>query len=138
MAHKLEFEDELDLTPLIDVAFLLQIFFMVTATIEMAASISLPGAKHGQAPDLTTATFVTIFKSESGPELYLSNGKRENGPVSVEDVVPHVQEGVSAGKHLLVIKADREVASGFVEDVARAAAKVEGVERFLVGVVDAG
>jgi biopolymer transport protein ExbD len=133
----MEFEDELDLTPLIDVAFLLQIFFMVTASIDMASSIMMPSARHGIAPDLTRSINLTIFKSETGPELFLSSGKRENGPVEVEAVTAYVQEGVSAGNNLVVIKADREVASGFVEDVARAASKVEGIERYLVGVVDA-
>ncbi len=83
MHNRLHFEEELDLTPLIDVAFLLQIFF------------------------------------------------------ALDKVAAHVQEGVAEGKRLVVIKADRDVASGFVEDVAREASRAEGIERFLVGVVDA-
>ncbi|WP_082846767.1 ExbD/TolR family protein [Planctomyces sp. SH-PL14] len=137
MHNRLHFEEELDLTPLIDVAFLLQIFFMVTATIDMASSITMPSARHGQAPDLTTAVYLTVFRTETGPELYLSNGKRENGPVALDKVAAHVQEGITEGKRLVVIKADRDVASGFVEDVAREASRAEGIERFLVGVVDA-
>ena len=136
MSHHAEFDEELDLTPLIDVAFLLQIFFMVTATIEMAASITMPRAKHGKAPDLQTAVYLTIFYSPSGPELFLSNGKRENGPARLEEISPYVRQAVSSGNRTIVIKADQAVASGFVEDVARAAGEVEGIERFLVGVID--
>jgi hypothetical protein len=36
----------------------------------------------------------------------------------------------------MVIKADRETPSGFVEEVARAAGEVEGIKEFFVGVRD--
>ena len=91
MSHHAEFEEELDLTPLIDVAFLLQIFFMVTATIDMAGSITMPRAKHGKAPDLRTAVYLTIFHSPNGPELFLSNGQRENGPARLDEITDYVQ-----------------------------------------------
>jgi biopolymer transport protein ExbD len=131
----LEFDDELDVTPLIDVGFLLQIFFMVTSTIAMASAIVMPAAVNVQAPDLTKSIPVTIFHNESGPELYLSDGERENGPVTVDDVIPYVQEGYNTGKNIFLIKADRDVASGFVDEVARAAANVEGLQ-FYFAVVD--
>jgi biopolymer transport protein ExbD/biopolymer transport protein TolR len=133
---RLEFEDELDVTPLIDVAFLMQIFFMVSSTIAMAAAIVMPKAANTQAPDLTRAINLTIYHSENGPELFLSDGAREN-PATVEDVTAYVQDGINTGMRFLVIKADAKVASGYVEEVARAASDVEGIERYYVGVVDA-
>lgn len=36
----------------------------------------------------------------------------------------------------VIIKADRDIPSGIVEEVARAAAEVEGVSGFFVGVED--
>ena len=136
MAGHPEFDEELDLTPLIDVAFLLQIFFMITSTIEMAASITMPQAKNGIAPDLTKAIIMTIYHTDTGPELYLADGKGKKGIAQLTDVPNYVQEEVTRGHNLILIKADQAVASGFVEDVARTASQVEGIERYLVGVMD--
>lgn len=136
MSAHAEFDEELDLTPLIDVAFLLQIFFMVTSTIAMAASIVMPEAKNGIAPNLTKAITMTIFHTPNGPELYLADGKGKRGVATLDDVPGYVREEVARGHNLVLIKADRAVPSGFVEDVARHASQVEGVERYLVGVLD--
>lgn len=136
MSVHMEFEEELDLTPLIDVAFLLQIFFMVTSTIDMAASINMPLADHGTVQDLKTAVFVTIFPADTGPELFLSDGKRENGPATMEEATAYFQKAIAAGNDVLVIKADKDVDSGYVEEVARAAAETEGIKKYYFGVVD--
>ena len=136
MSAHAEFDEELDLTPLIDVAFLLQIFFMVTSTIAMAASIVMPEAKNGIAPNLTKAIVLTIFQTDNGPELYLADGKGKKGVAQLTDIPAYVQEGVMTGHDLILIKADKAVASGFVEDVARNASQIEGIERYLVGVTD--
>ncbi len=136
MAAHPEFDEELDLTPLIDVAFLLQIFFMVTSTIAMAAAIVMPEAKHGIAPKLTKAITMTIYHTENGPELYLADGKGRNGVAQLTDIPGYVQEELAKGNNLILIKADLAVASGYVEDVARTASQVEGIERYLVGVTE--
>lgn len=136
MAHSPEFEDELDLTPLIDVAFLLQIFFMLTSTIAMSGSIVMPEAKNGIAPNLTKGITMTIYQTAAGPELYLADGKGKKGVAQLADVPAYVQEEVGKGNNIILIKADTAVASGFVEDVARSASQVEGIERYFVGVID--
>ncbi len=136
MSVHIEFEEELDLTPLIDVAFLLQIFFMVTSSIEMAGAITMPEAKHGIAPDVSKGIVFTIYQTESGPELYLADGKGKGGVAQLTDVPAYVQQKLDTGNNIVLIKADKAVASGFVEDVARAASQVEGIERYLVGVTD--
>lgn len=136
MAAHIELDEELDLTPLIDVAFLLQIFFMITSTIAMAGAIAMPEAKHGIAPDLTKGIVMTVYHTEGGPELYLADGKGKNGVAQLTDIPGYVREQMDNGHNIILIKADKAVASGFVEDVARAASQVEGIERYLVGVMD--
>lgn len=135
MSVHAEFDEELDLTPLIDVAFLLQIFFMVTSTIAMSASIIMPEAKNGIAPDLTKGINITIFQTDAGPELYLADGKGKGGVAQLTDVPAYVQEELAKGHNIVLIKADKMVASGFVEEVARSASQIEGIERYLVGVM---
>ncbi len=59
-------EAELDITPMIDVTFLLLIFFMVTSTMDQQKQINVPPAKHGVGVEASNATFVTILANEGG------------------------------------------------------------------------
>ncbi len=131
-----EDDDEMDITPMIDVTFLLLIFFMVTSNMKQAATVNIPPAKHGQGIPTSKATTLTIFNTEGDPEIYLSDGTKDNGPASTEEVTAYVKQGVSEGKLFVIIKADTDVASGFVEEVARAANEVEAELVFYVGVMD--
>lgn len=123
----------MDITPMIDVTFLLLIFFMVTSTMESPDALKIPEAKNGLGVDTQKATVITIFNSEGEPEIFLADGVRDNGPVDVAEVGPYVE---SQGQKTVIIKADRDVPSGFVEDVARAANESGEDLMFFVGVAD--
>lgn len=130
-------DDDLDITPMIDVTFLLLIFFMVTSNMKKAATVNVPPAQHGMGIPISKSNTITIFNTDTEPEIYLSDGTKENGPVSLEEVTAYVEQGVSNRKLNVIIKADTDLPSGFVEEVARAANKVESEElRFYVGVID--
>ena len=81
---------------------------------------------------------ISIFKTEADPEIYLANDAKENGPADLEAVTEYVREGVLSGKSAVIIKADRDLPSGFVEDVARAANEAEAEQEltFYVGITD--
>lgn len=129
-------DDDLDITPMIDVTFLLLIFFMVTSNMKKAATVNIPPAKHGQGVQTSKSSTITIFNTDSDPEIYLSDGTKENGPVSPEEVTAFVEQGVAEGKLNVILKADSDLPSGFVEEVARAANEVEAELQFYVGVMD--
>lgn len=131
-------DDDLDITPMIDVTFLLLIFFMVTSNMKKAATVEIPPAMHGQGIPTSKASMLTIFDTEGDPEVYLSDGTKENGPVSMEEVTAHVKKGISDGKLMVIIKADSKLPSGFVEEVARAANNLETNQelKFYVGVLN--
>lgn len=129
-------DEDLDITPMIDVTFLLLIFFMVTSNMKKAATVNIPPAKHGQGIQTSKSSTITIFNTDGEPEIYLSDGTKENGPVTPEEVTSFVQQGVGAGKLNVIIKADTDLPSGFVEEVARAANEVEAELKFYVGVMD--
>ncbi len=136
---KTSYEDEeMDITPMIDVTFLLLIFFMVTSNMEKSATLAIPPAKHGIGVTKDNAVMITIFKTDDEPEVYLSDGEKENGPVAMPEVTAYSKAGVDSGKKIIVIKADRDIPSGFVEEVARAANDFEGNEelKFYVGIED--
>lgn len=139
---QLKVDNEMDITPMIDVTFLLLIFFMVTSKMEDQSALQIPPAKNGLGVSVKDAVVVTIFKTDSDPEIYLSNGKKENGPVALEEVTSYVLNGISEQKKTVIIKADRDIPSGVVEDVARAAADADpnaGTEsglQYFVGVIE--
>lgn len=65
-----------DITPLIDVVFLLLIFFMVSTIFkrdELALFLNLPAAEHGEAADASDLDVITL---ELGAEDVAFNGRR--------------------------------------------------------------
>ncbi len=129
-------DDELDLTPMIDMSFMLLAFFVVSSSMEVASALQLPDAKSGDRLDVRQTAVVTVFNTPQSPEIFLSDGTRTNGPVTLGEVTAFARESVDQGRSTMVIKADRETPSGFVEEVARAAGEAEGVKEFYVGVRD--
>lgn len=128
-------EADLDITPMIDVTFLLLIFFMVTSTMQGTPEVSVPPARHGASADTTTATTVDIKAPDGagGDPVILLDGE----PSSIEQVKAKVQEGIDSPepKNRVIIMADREVPHGFVQQVAKAVVEFEGVT-FSIGVTD--
>ncbi len=122
---------------MIDVVFLLLIFFMVTSTMKQETELQVPPAKHGEGVSTDTAVVITIVTKDDNPEIYLSDGPT-GSPAQLSEVAAYVQAGMNADKAVktVIIKADRELPSGYVEEVARAANEAEGVEKFYVGVQD--
>ncbi len=126
-------EADLDITPMIDVTFLLLIFFMVTSTMQSEADLDVPIAKHGVGADKNKSTIITIRANDGDPIIILGDGK---GPeATVEEVHDYVDEGVKANTSQVIIKADREVRHGFVQKVARVVTEFEGL-KFAIGVQD--
>ena len=90
-------EDEVDLTPMIDVAFLLLIYFMVTTMLkqpEAELSIQLPGKP--QSSDVTPMDMLNVKIGDQG-EVYLNGSEIEDGfDFEMPDLVSNlkVQKGM--------------------------------------------
>jgi biopolymer transport protein ExbD len=127
-------EDEPDFTAMIDMTFILLAFFIVTSTMEVSSTLVLPPARSGEGL-ADKATVITIFYDGETPEVYLTEGK-QGAPATMSEITSFVAEGVTQQKTRVLIKADRATPSGFVEEVARAAGRAEGVQGFFVAVKD--
>jgi biopolymer transport protein ExbD len=125
-------EMDLDITPMIDVTFLLLIFFMVASTMQATIEDNIPPAKHGVGIETGRSTIISIRLADaedSSPVIVLGEGR---GPqAGLEDVADYVREGVDNKRSRIVIKADRDVPHGFVQSVARAANTVDGIQFFI-------
>lgn len=136
--RRIKSDAELDITPMIDVTFLLLIFFMVTSTMQQDASLQVPPARHGEGIRTDAATVITIASREGEPQIHLGD-KITDRPATLGEIAAYVQQGIDdpqGARRTVIIKADRDLPSGFIEEVARAANQVEGIEKFYVGVQD--
>ncbi|QEG35588.1 ExbD/TolR family protein [Bythopirellula goksoeyrii] len=130
---------EMDITPMIDITFLLLIFFLVCSTPDQKTAIELPKAKYGKGVGERNSVIITV--SDEGIDnapVYLGDGKidsarltddpDEQGDLIVEAVEKGRQE---ENKENVVIKADRNVAYREVARVVKAVSRVEGAKIFL-------
>lgn len=129
-------EAELDITPMIDVTFLLLIFFMVTSTMQSQAETNVPPAKHGVGADTNEAIMITVLSEPGGGAGRILLGDNGGDEVTNMDLVKaYVQEGVSQQKKLVIVKADRDVTHGKVTEVFKALADLDEIQ-FAIGVQD--
>jgi biopolymer transport protein ExbD len=126
-------DPDLDITPMIDVTFLLLIFFMVASTMTPNEDRNVPFARHGIGIDGKKATIVRLITSRRdrrNPEIRL-----ESGTTTLEELPAQVADRVRSGSQEVIIKAERDVPYAFVQKVARAATSTEGV-KLSIGVQD--
>ncbi|PQO25852.1 hypothetical protein C5Y96_20570 [Blastopirellula marina] len=147
-------ESELDITPMIDITFLLLIFFIVTSNLQQQTAAKMPPAKHGTTVSSLESAVITMTASQAEGRaiVYLSDGvspesrAEENDLNRQEEEISEYIERSFAGtseskvpKRHLLIKADGRVPYGEVERVALAATRggvVDTVERLYLGVQD--
>jgi biopolymer transport protein TolR len=126
-------EGELDITPMIDVTFLLLIFFMVASNMQGNKRLDLPEARHGVGVESGGATKIEVLmeRGASSPKIRLEDGSTTD----IAGVRQHVEQRVRDGRRQVIIKAERRVPHGYVQQVTRAVNEVEGVQ-FFIGVDD--
>lgn len=132
-------EMELDITPLIDVTFLLLIFFMVTSTMQAQKDLRIPQAVNGEPIPTEKATIVMLEHSGSpnvAPKIILPPTEEGEKPWegSLEDLTRVVQEALDTkNKAHVIVRADGRIPNGHISKVLRAIGEVDGVT-FSMGV----
>ncbi|HEY4234298.1 MAG TPA: biopolymer transporter ExbD [Lacipirellulaceae bacterium] len=124
---------EFDITAMVDLVFMMNIYFLVTYVTVALGEISLPTASHVSALDADSATIVTVMRSPDGRsiEVYLGDGTKSTpigDPAEQKRRVQQaVEQGVAGGKTDVLLKAERKVRLGDLFRIATAAG-VEGVK----------
>lgn len=131
---------ELDITPMIDIVFLLLIFFLVASIPDVQIAADLPRARHGEGVNPRTAVIITIAEPD-GPgraRVFLSDGKigtplPDDPDEQAKLIRQAVEEGFrSEGKSAVLVKAEKRVP--YREDArvvdAVASADVENVQLY--------
>ena len=117
---------------MIDVTFLLLIFFMVASTMQGTPDVDVPPAQHSIGVDSANASVVTILapkNSADSPHIVLGDGEGEEA--DLKDVRGYVEDSLRNRKPRIVLKAEGDVSHGLVDDVAQTIKSVEGAELFM-------
>ena len=125
---------DFDITPMIDMTFLLLIFFMVSSTMQGTPELDVPPAKKGVGVESSNVLMISIKAAASATEkpVIKVEGKRE---VTLDGIRSEVEQAVKRGSPQVIVKSDGGVPHGFVQDVVRAIVAVEGAS-FSFGVRD--
>jgi len=129
---------DLDITPMIDITFLLLIFFLVASIPDMQTAVELPPARYGLGVNPRTSVIVTIAErgGKGAPLVYLADGKvgvpLPDNPAEQEKAVEQaVEAGYAEGNATVLVKAEKGVKHRDVSRISAAAARVEGIKLHL-------
>ena len=132
--RKLHDEARFDITAMIDLVFMMNIFFLVTTVTAALAEIDLPAARHCAPADRDTSIVFTIL---AGPDRGPGELSIDEGPqgLSLADVDAHepkiraaVETAVRSNKNTVLIKAETNVRLKDVSRVGAIAVAVPGTE----------
>ena len=129
-----EVEDpEFDVTAMVDLVSLMNIYFLVAWVLAMQNEVNLPAAKHvvpGD-PDLSV---IVIVKTNDQRGMEVKIGEDNDGEPLTDraEILKQVEAAVKAGskerKDTLLLKAEREVAMKDISFIAGAAAAAENIK----------
>ncbi len=127
---------DLDITPMIDITFLLLIFFLVASVPDASTAVDLPPARYGKGVSDRSTVIITIAATGEGKsQVFLHDGTGddpladdpENPDVLDDQIIQYVQDEVmKGGKSGVLIKAGKQVLHRDVNRIAAAAGRIEG------------
>jgi len=122
-----------DVTAMVDLVFMMNIFFLVTWAEMARAEIDLPTARHCTAAQKEQSIVFTVLKGTPAV-VYLGDGTGSGqlSPGEVDQrVSAAVEDGVRDGKDIILIKAEKEVLLRDVAHIANIATAVKGTKLML-------
>jgi biopolymer transport protein ExbD len=126
---------DMDITPMIDMTFLLLIFFLVSSTPDELTAIDLPKALYGRSVSQRESTVLTIgMGGVGGAPVYAADGRVAGTELAgdldtrKQQIRELIQKGIRDNKENVVIKADKNVAHRDVARVVKAASGVADVQ----------
>ena len=123
---------DMDITPMIDITFLLLIFFLVCSSIDKMSSIELPPAYSGTAVSERDSVVFTVDGSGMDSVVYIGNGTgtaplSANKETQEREIVDAVEAGFKNGKAIVVIRASGDLFHAEVNRI-ETAASIPGVK----------
>jgi biopolymer transport protein ExbD len=120
MSEGIKDEDELDITPMIDITFLLLIFFVVASKMDPTQTGRTPKATHGLSVSAKDSA-VLFMSAGSGERAIIKNldGAEfsSDEETQISEIVEYVTEELDRGKQQVMILGDEDVRVGEVTRV---------------------
>lgn len=139
-------DDEMDITPMIDITFLLLIFFLVASKMDEAAALNLPPARHGIPVGARNAVVISVKKGGGDADAKIYRGENlkaadlfKGDLVQQEEAITaYVDEQIETNTelHYVLIKAEEDVKHADVARVAKAVGKSENAQQLYVAVME--
>jgi biopolymer transport protein ExbD len=123
---------EFDITAMIDLVSLMNIYFLITLSVGSAAEIDLPRAVRSKPLDADNATILTVLPGRdiNSVVVYLGDGKEGKGltdPIEQEEqIAAAVDAGLARQKTEVLIKAEKAIRLREMRRISAAASR-EGV-----------
>lgn len=127
-------DSHFDITAMIDLVFMLNIFFLVTTITAALADIDLPSARNCIPADRESSVVITILAAGEGKAAGVYIGDDTTGPAITDpeaqrrEVLRAIEEGVRKRLDSVIIRAEKDVSLREMMYVARAVATVEGMQ----------
>lgn len=146
MRSKTYDDSEMDITPMIDITFLLLIFFIVASKMEEGADITLPPAKYGKPVPQKNSVIITlkaagdgkaeVFKGASLAAENLVDGSDVD--VQENEIAEYVESEMASNPDLthVLVKAEKGIKHGEVARITKAATRPESVQQLFVAVLE--
>jgi biopolymer transport protein ExbD len=120
-------DDEIDFTPMVDIVFLLLIFFMVGTKISRSPKVDLPESFNGK--NVVEKDFVVVAvrkASEDTAEVTRMDGTAFSSDAEQQEaeIAEYVERELTSEKSQVLVKAAGDVRYGEVERVRQAVAGV--------------
>jgi biopolymer transport protein ExbD len=123
-----------DVTAMVDLVFMMNIFFLVTWAEMARAEIDLPTARHCSAAERAQSIVFTITVAKGTPAFYIGDGTGA-GQLSAGEIDQRVttatEDGVREGKNIVLIKAEKDVLLRDVAHIGSVATAVKGTKLML-------
>jgi biopolymer transport protein ExbD len=120
---------EFDITAMVDLVFMMNIYFLVTFVTAALGEINLPAASHATALDGDTATVINVLAGPDYRSVRLYLGEKISGPPLVEPadqesrIADAVERAAAAGKIAVLIKAEKGIRLREIKRIAAAASR---------------
>jgi len=130
----LQDEARFDITAMIDLVFMMNIFFLVTAVGAALAEIDLPAARHCAPADRDDSVIISLTAggAANSATIHVGNGAAgepfATGDTLDRKILAAIEAGVRAGKKTVLVKAEKSVRLRDVARVGIIAATVPGTE----------
>lgn len=105
-------EDELDITPMIDITFLLLIFFVVASKMDPTQTGRIPKAVAGQSVSAKDSAVIFISPGGAGGAIVTDISGKEfstDEELQISEIVEYVTDELDRGKQQVMILGDEDV-----------------------------